>query len=353
MTQTNTITINPLPSKTWNWLKMNASTVELREPEQGAQTEFAPAGALTFQDIAGNWPDVETGMGSDLDRFLEPIPGTLVDLAAGETMASPALAVFRFAPGATRGSRLLIHAGAGSTLALAVLCGSSAPGAGAAALQIKIKADANATVRLYLLQTLDDAATGLIDVGAVCGEGAAFELTRMELGAGRLYAGCLADLAGKGSGFTAQVGYFARAGQRLDMNYVARHRGKRTTCRMDSTGVLAGDAFKLFRGSIDFLPGCAGAKGEEQEDVLLLGEEVTNQTIPLILCGEEDVEGNHGATIGRLDERMLFYLASRGIPAQQARRLLAHARVDALAQRLPQALAEEARHFMEEHGNEL
>ena len=122
---------------------------------------------------------------------------------------------------------------------------------------------------------------------------------------------------------------------------------------MDSTGVLAGDAFKLFRGSIDFLPGCAGAKGEEQEDVLLLGEEVTNQTIPLILCGEEDVEGNHGATIGRLDERMLFYLASRGIPAQQARRLLAHARVDALAQRLPQALAEEVRRFMEEYGNEL
>ena len=105
MTQTNTITINPLPSKTWNWLKMNASTVELREPEQGAQTEFAPAGALTFQDIAGNWPDVETGMGSDLDRFLEPIPGTLADLAAGETMASPALAVFRFAPAAPGGAR--------------------------------------------------------------------------------------------------------------------------------------------------------------------------------------------------------------------------------------------------------
>lgn len=87
------------------------------------------------------------------------------------------------------------------------------------------------------------------------------------------------------------------------MNYVARHRGKKTTCEMDSTGVLAGKAFKLFRGSIDLLPGGSGAKGQEQENVLLLGDGVVNQTIPLILCGEEDVEGNHGATIGRLDER--------------------------------------------------
>ena len=39
-----------------------------------------------------------------------------------------------------------------------------------------------------------------------------------------------------------------------------------------------------------------------------------NQTIPLILCEEEDVEGNHGATIGKLDEELLFYLESRGIP---------------------------------------
>ena len=38
-----------------------------------------------------------------------------------------------------------------------------------------------------------------------------------------------------------------------------------------------------------------GAKGDELEDVLLLDDGVQNQTIPLILCAEEDVEGNHGA----------------------------------------------------------
>ena len=104
---------------------------------------------------------------------------------------------------------------------------------------------------------------------------------------------------------------------------------------MDANGILKGNAKKLFRGTIDFITGCAGAKGAESEDVLLIDEGVENQTIPLILCGEEDVEGSHGATIGRLDEQMLFYLASRGFDSEEAKRLVARARVDALCAKIP------------------
>ena len=114
-------------------------------------------------------------------------------------------------------------------------------------------------------------------------------------------------------------------------------------------------ACKLFRGTIDLLPEAAprAPRASEQENVLLLGDGVVNQTIPLILCGEEDVEGNHGATIGRLDEKMLFYLASRGIPEEAARNLLARARIEAVVDLLPEALAEEAHKFMEAHTDEL
>lgn len=48
--------------------------------------------------------------------------------------------------------------------------------------------------------------------------------------------------------------------------------------------------------------------------MLLVVDNMVNQTIPLILCAEEDVEGNHGASIGKPDENMLFYAATRGIP---------------------------------------
>ena len=161
------------------------------------------------------------------------------------------------------------------------------------------------------------------------------ELVKLELGAGKLYSGGEIDLKGKASNFAAGIGYTAKPGQHLDMNYTARHHGKKTESLMEVSGVVSENAFKIFRGTIDFIAGCAGSKGTESEDVLLLGEELVNQTIPLILCAEEDVEGNHGASIGKLDDQTLFYLASRGIPKEEAEKMLARARVDALNARIP------------------
>ena len=74
--------------------------------------------------------------------------------------------------------------------------------------------------------------------------------------------------------------------------------------------------------------------GDEKETVLLLSDDVVNQTIPLILCSEEDVQGNHGASIGKLDENLLFYLCSRGFTEQEAVDMMAKAKIDALCRRI-------------------
>ena len=79
----------------------------------------------------------------------------------------------------------------------------------------------------------------------------------------------------------------------------------------------------------------AGAVGNEKEDVLLLDDNVVNQTIPLILCAEEDVEGNHGATIGKLDEDLVFYLESRGMALAEIYKMMAKARIDAVLRFVP------------------
>ena len=326
-----TMTVNRLPALTWNWLKMNAARLEANAPAVGAAPSFVQTAQLARSSAAQDWA-METGMGTDVDRFLANSPAEYLTLGENEVMDAPAVITYTYQPGIPAGDRLYLEAKAGSTMKVAVILRNETAGEGLAALQIKIKAAAGAVVKLSMVQVLDNGFTCLSDIGTTCADGASFELTKLELGSGKLYAGAAADLIGKGSNFTARIGYLGQGEQRLDMNYVARHRGKKTTCEMDSTGVLAGKAFKLFRGSIDLLPGGSGAKGQEQENVLLLGDGVVNQTIPLILCGEEDVEGNHGATIGRLDEKMLFYLASRGIPEEAARervRKFLNARSDA------------------------
>ena len=103
---------------------------------------------------------------------------------------------------------------------------------------------------------------------------------------------------------------------------------------MTADGVLQGGAKKIYRGTIDFKNGSAGAIGDEKETVLLLSDDVVNQTIPLILCSEEDGAGNHGASIGKLDDELLFYLCSRGFSEQEAVDMMAKAKIDALCRKI-------------------
>ena len=59
-----------------------------------------------------------------------------------------------------------------------------------------------------------------------------------------------------------------------------------------------------------------------------------NQTIPLILCAEEDVQGSHGATIGRLDDELLFYLCSRGMSREKAAQVMTRAKLDKVCRKI-------------------
>ena len=74
--------------------------------------------------------------------------------------------------------------------------------------------------------------------------------------------------------------------------------------------------------------------------MLLIDDDVINKSIPVILCGEEDVEGAHGATIGKLDEELLLYMKSRGIPEKEIYEIMAKARIEELriVSLCPQAL---------------
>ncbi|MBO6158098.1 MAG: SufD family Fe-S cluster assembly protein [Firmicutes bacterium] len=169
-----------------------------------------------------------------------------------------------------------------------------------------------------------------------------FEWYRLILGSAAVYDDCKVTLIGDDSSFTARIGYDLKAENRMDMNCEAVHLGKRTTSNIKALGVLDGQAFKLLRGTIDLRTGCKGAKGDEYEDVLLLSDDVHNQSIPMILCSEEDVEGNHGATIGQLPEELIYYMTSRGIEKDDLYTLMARSRLDSIIQTLPDEALREA-----------
>ena len=209
--------------------------------------------------------------------------------------------------------------------------------AGQAAVSTRLHLEEGAKIRLIQIQRLGNGFTFMNDIGALCEEKASLEVIQLILGGKNTYLGCKTTLQGRESSLNADTAYIVGGDGRLDMNYVAVHEGKKTQSNMQAGGVLRDHAFKLYRGTIDFKWGAKGAVGNEKEDVLLLSNDVVNQTIPLILCAEEDVEGNHGATIGKLDDELLLYLESRGMNREQIYEMMAMAKVDAVCRKIPDA----------------
>ena len=369
--------VNILPTRTWNRLGMNESQIQIEWPEESVliKPERLAAGVTWEKEISGKeWDEIQTGMGREYDAMaaecgtaganrMDTVNGTAVaeeNAGAGSIyrLTAEAAAVLQnentewtvlcvdYKNGSYQ-NRLFLDAKENSRLKVLIVFRSGEDAQGTSSFQVKVHAEKNAKVQLQEVQLLGDRYTCLSDIGASCGENATFELLKLELGAGKVYAGCLTELEGKKSAFDAKIGYYTSVNQKLDMNYTVRHRGKKTESMMEVSGVLQDDSSKLFRGTIDFVPGCAGAKGTEREDVLLLGDDIVNQTIPLILCAEEDVEGNHGASMGDLDDATLFYLCSRGLSREEAERMVARARIDALNELVAdEAVQKQVQEFM-------
>ena len=164
-------------------------------------------------------------------------------------------------------------------------------------------------------------------VKANCAESGKVEVLQILANQGDLYSDVTIDLDGDNSDYSMVTGYIAQQ-QVLDMNLLVNHKGCQTTSNIQFEGVIQEKGYKTFRGTIDIQEGASGADGSEHENVVLLGEDIRNLTIPVILCHQEDVHGAHGASISQLDEEVLFYLNSRGIGREQAEQMILRAKLE-------------------------
>ncbi len=343
--------VNELPAPTWNRLKMNNSKLQASVPTSVCEPKVSLTGNVSIHKSTDDNPNdnclecekygscankaysmtgVPTGMGQDMQNLGE---ADVWHIVAGEGK-SKVVITLTYEDGMSAYNRFEVHAQAKSDINLIFTYISNSSAKGQAAVQTKIVAGKNAKVTLQQVQLLGNGFTVLNDVGTYLNNSARFESVQLQLGANQIYNGVRTELKGVESSVDNAIAYYGRAGQRIDMNFIANHYGKKTTSNMIADGVLQDGAFKVYRGTIDFKNGCAGSTGDEKETVLLLTDDVVNQSIPIILCDEEDVQGNHGASIGKMDEDLLFYLCSRGFAEADAIAMMAKAKVEALCRRI-------------------
>lgn len=328
--------INKLPAFTFGWLKMNEANVETGKI--GAEIEAQTVIPETFETAASMLTGIQTGAGEGMEVFEETAKPQIYAVKAGVEAAEPMRIKLHFdndKQGAFAPYGFVIESGACATVVMDL--SSAQPQDVISAVQTKIELKEGAKLNLVQVIRAGKDSRLINDIGADLADDAELHIYHVILGGKAIYQGARGELHGDRSQMTAEIGYIAEQDHIVDMNYFANQTGKKTHSEIHAKGVLRNEARKLLRATIDFKRGCAGSTGNEQEDVLLMDDTIVNQTIPLILCAEEDVEGNHGATIGRIDEDSLFYLCSRGIPEAEVYEVMAKASLDSVIRQIPDA----------------
>ena len=132
-------------------------------------------------------------------------------------------------------------------------------------------------------------------------------------------------LDGDGSRAETRGAFALRGRQHADTELLIEHRGRDTSSDSLWRGVADGRARGVFHGAITVHPGADGADALLSNKNLLLSEGAEIDTRPALEIHADEVKAAHGATVGQLDERALFYLRSRGLPVEAARMLLVRA----------------------------
>ena len=304
----------------------NLEVPALSAYEQRALTEeMANDVAVAFEcgmgQAAGNW----------FAGQLAAAGAAPIVLAAGKRQTGSATVRVNGVDGTANVACIDVVAAEGATVNLTVSLDSPAAGAGVAAVQVRVFAGEYSHVNVTSVHTLDEGYTALDNTGIVAAEGAHVTVTHRMLGAGKSYTGLACDLRRDTARVDISTRYLAGNQDVRDFNYVVRHRGRKTTSNIEANGSLMGESKKTYRGTIDLVHGCKGSQGSENETVLLVDEKVDNKTIPVILCDEDDVAGNHGATIGHVAPDQMFYLKCRGLSQAAAEGLFATATLEETA----------------------
>ncbi|MFN8405400.1 MAG: Fe-S cluster assembly protein SufD [Anaerolineales bacterium] len=143
------------------------------------------------------------------------------------------------------------------------------------------------------------------------------------------------DLAGEGAQGRMSGFYFTDGNQHLDHDTQQNHLAPHTTSDLLFKGALKGKSRSVWQGMIYVAPGAQKTDGYQANRNLVLSEGARADSIPGLEILADDVRCTHGATVGKLEAEPLFYLKSRGIPQNEAEKIVVEGFFDPIFQRIP------------------
>ena len=318
-------------AQTWN--RLRANSLSLTVPDHAdAGTVYLPLPRL-FERI-------ECGMGQEVTDYVESqaFKSDFYNVPARTKREEPIVVAVSAAQNQCANTGIIVREGAEATVVIAAFAGDAGDGGNApagsdanddvlptSAALTRIVVEASAKLHLIEMLGVNEGQQHLESVGLEIHQNAAVDVKQYALGGSTIGLGLTANLVGARARLDLNNRYHATHEETLDINHLVRMRGTSTRAQLTESGVLNEAAKKTLRATIDLVRGAKDAQGNEIETVMILGDDVVNKTMPVILCDEDDVAGNHGATIGSVSPEQLDYLAARGLSRQAAEQLFIRA----------------------------
>ncbi|HEX9032874.1 MAG TPA: Fe-S cluster assembly protein SufD [Streptosporangiaceae bacterium] len=246
---------------------------------------------------------------------------TIVSVPAGHVSSRPVLISVRGDDSSTGAAgHLLVEVGANSS-AVVVLDYS---GSATYADNVEFVVDEGASLSVVSVQDWAPDSVHLSYQHARVGKDASISHTAVSLGGGVVRLAPSVRYAGPGGNAELRGVYFADAGQHLEHRLFVDHSAPNCRSRVTYKGALRGDgAHTVWIGDVMIRAEAVGTDSYESNRNLVLTDGTRVDSVPNleILTGEVTRAG-HASTSGRLEDTHLFYLMARGIPFDEARRLV-------------------------------
>lgn len=312
-------------AQTWNRLRANSLSVTV--------PNHADAGKV-YLPLPRLFERIECGMGQEVTDYVESqaFKSDFYNVPARTKRDEPIVVAVSAAQNQCANTGIIVREGAEATVVIAAFAGdANASDANASdalptsAALTRIVVEAGAKLHLIEMLGVNEGQQHLESVGLEVHQDAAVDVKQYALGGSTIGLGLTANLVGARARLDLNNRYHATHEETLDINHLVRMRGTSTRAQLTESGVLNEAAKKTLRATIDLVRGAKDAQGNEIETVMILGDDVVNKTMPVILCDEDNVAGNHGATIGSVSPEQLDYLAARGLSRQAAEQLFVRA----------------------------
>jgi Fe-S cluster assembly protein SufD len=191
---------------------------------------------------------------------------------------------------------------------------------------IEVVVEDGAHLTFVTIQDWNDDSVHVVTQHATVGRDAELRHVAISLGGDVVRASTSADYRGTGGSVEMLGVYFADAGQHIEHRLFADHTAPRTKSNVEYKGALQGqDAHTVWIGNVLIRKEAEGILTYESNDNLVLTDGAKADSVPNLEIETGEIEGaGHASTTGRFDDQHLFYLQSRGIPEEEARRLVVH-----------------------------